>query len=222
MSARGNRREFLADVGRGMLIAAVGSSTAAELGLGSVVAGEEPQRLTFGPIEPLVTLMEETSPAKLVGLVVDQLKQGTELKQLVAAAALANARTFGGEDYVGFHTMMAFAPAFHMARELPQARQPLPVIKVLYRNTSRIQESGGRGHEVLHPVAAEQLSPGQPGGEACATLFAPRTWMPPRRPSRRWPVAVPTRLSTIYSSRFRTIPKSTARSCPIARGICCR
>jgi len=165
MSTRGNRREFLGDVGRGMLIAAVGSTTAADLGLGSVSAGEEPERLTFGPIEPLVTLMEETSPAKLVGLIVDQLEQGTELKQLVAAAALANARTFGGEDYVGFHTMMAFAPAFHMARELPQARQPLPVIKVLYRNTSRIQESGGRSHEVLHPVAAEQLSPGQPGGE---------------------------------------------------------
>ena len=161
MSARGDRREFLADVGRGMLIAAVGSTTAADLGLGSVSAGEEPERLTFGPIEPLVTLMEETSPAKLVGLIVDQLERGTELKQLVAAAALANARTFGGEDYVGFHTMMAFAPAFHMARELPQARQPLPVIKVLYRNTSRIQESGGRSHEVLHQVAAEQLSPGQ-------------------------------------------------------------
>ena len=39
MSARGNRREFLADVGRGMLIAAVGSTTAADLGLGPVSAG---------------------------------------------------------------------------------------------------------------------------------------------------------------------------------------
>ena len=115
MSAQGNRREFLADVGRGMLIAAVGSTTAADLGMGTVSAGEEPQRLSFGPMEPLVTLMEESSPAKLVGLVIEQLKRGTELKQLVAAAALANARTFGGEDYVGFHTMMAFAPAFHMA-----------------------------------------------------------------------------------------------------------
>ncbi len=166
MSVRGNRRDFLADVGRGMLIAAVGSTTATDLGLGSVTAGEAPERLTFGSIEPLVTLMEETSPAKLVGLIVEKLKQGTELRQLVAAAALANARTFGGEDYVGFHTMMAFAPAFHMARELPKERQPLPVIKVLYRNTNRIQESGGRNHEVLHPVAAEQLSPGQLGGEA--------------------------------------------------------
>ncbi len=166
MSSRGNRRDFLADVGRGMLIAAVGSTTAAELGLGTVSAGEEPGRLTFGPIEPLVTLMEETSPAQLVGLVVDHLKHGIELKQLVAAAALANARSFGGEDYVGFHTMMALSPALHMARELHGERQPLPIIKVLYRNTSRIQESGGRSHEVLHLVAADPLSPGQPGGEA--------------------------------------------------------
>ena len=165
MSTQGNRREFLGDVGRGMLIATVGSTTALDLGLGTVEAGQEPERLTFGPIEPLVTLMEETSPAKLVGAIIDQLEHGTELKRLVAAAALANARTFGGEDYVGFHTMMAFAPAFHMARDLPEARRPLPVIKVLYRNTNRINESGGRSHEVLHTVAPESISPGQPGGE---------------------------------------------------------
>ena len=71
---------------------------------------------------------------------------------MVAAAALANARTFGGEDYVGFHTMMALAPALHIARELPAELQPLPVFKVLYRNTNRIQDQGGRKHEVLHAV----------------------------------------------------------------------
>src|SRR5213082_3520619 len=54
-----------------------------------------------------------------------------------AVAALANARTFGGEDYVGFHTMMALAPAVHMSAELPEALRPLPVLKVLYRNTNR-------------------------------------------------------------------------------------
>ena len=37
MSQRG-RREFLADVGRGMLAGSVGVSLAAELGLGSVFA----------------------------------------------------------------------------------------------------------------------------------------------------------------------------------------
>src|SRR5204863_6786841 len=40
-----------------------------------------------------------------------------DLRQLVAAAALANARTFGGEDYVGFHTMMALAPSLHRSEE---------------------------------------------------------------------------------------------------------
>ena len=32
----------------------------------------------------------------------DKLKSGADLRQLVAAAALANARTFGGEDCVGY------------------------------------------------------------------------------------------------------------------------
>ena len=40
---------------------------------------------------------------------------------------------------------MALAPAYHMARELPEDRRALPVLKVLYRNTNRIQEHGGRG-----------------------------------------------------------------------------
>src|SRR6266853_1525670 len=110
------RREFLADVGRGMLLAT-------------------------------------------------ELRGGTDLRRLVSAAALANARTFGGEDYVGFHTMMALAPAFHMAQELPKESQPLPVFKVLYRNTNRIQERGGRKEEVLHMVKPGTLSEGRPGGE---------------------------------------------------------
>ena len=81
MRATKNRREFLADVGPGMLIAAVGSTTAARAGVGTVSAGEEPQRLTFGRSSRLVTLMEETSACQLVGLIVDQLKHGTELRQ---------------------------------------------------------------------------------------------------------------------------------------------
>ncbi|MFO0887900.1 MAG: hypothetical protein U0790_02015 [Isosphaeraceae bacterium] len=166
MSHQSSRREFLAEVGRGMLIATVGSSAAAEMGLATVSAGHEPERLTFGPLEPLVALMEETAPARIVGALVEQLEKGTELRRLVAAAALANARAFGGEDYVGFHTMMAFAPAFHMARELPREKRPLPVIKVMYRNTNRIHESGAHHHEVLHPVAPAELSAGQCGGEA--------------------------------------------------------
>jgi hypothetical protein len=100
----------------------------------------------------------------LPGLV-EKLRSGTDLNRLLAAAALANARTFGGEDYVGFHTMMALAPAFHMAQELPKDLQPLPVFKVLYRNTNRIRERGGRKNEVLKLVKPGAVSESQPLGE---------------------------------------------------------
>jgi hypothetical protein len=146
------RREFLADVGRGMIVAGIGPALAADLGVGRAWAGDAPDALTFGKLEPLVCLMQETAPDKLLPLLSERLGSGTELNQLVAAAALANVRTFGGEDYVGFHTMMALSPAFHMAKELPKDRQALPIFKVLYRNSNRIQEKGGRKDEVLHAV----------------------------------------------------------------------
>ena len=147
------RREFVADVGRGMVVAGLGLGAAADLGLAPAWArdsGAEP--LEFGGLEPLVALMQETSADKLMAVLVEKLHSGTELKRLVAAGALANARTFGGEDYVGFHTMMALAPALHMSAELPDDRRALPVLKVLHRNTRRIQEHGGRPSEVLGTV----------------------------------------------------------------------
>ena len=165
---RRSRREFLADVGRGMLVAGVGYSTALDLGLSTatVAEGAEANALTFGSLEPLVCLMQETPVNKFLSTLVEKLHNGTELRQLVAAAALANARTFGGEDYIGFHTMMAMASAFQMASELPAEQQALPVLKVLYRNTNRIHEFGGRPKEVLHPVAAGSLPAGAAPGEA--------------------------------------------------------
>ncbi len=160
-----NRREFFADVGRGMLVASVGYHMASELGLATESTTEGPESLAFGSLEPLVCLMQETPVNQLMPTLVNRLKSGTPLNQLVAAAALANARTFGGEDYVGFHTLMALAPAYHMSRELPKERQALPVLKVLYRNTNRIQENGGRKNEVLHPVKPAALPEGRAGGE---------------------------------------------------------
>src|SRR5207248_8258906 len=109
---------------------------------------------------------QETPVNRLLPILAERLEGGTELRDLVAAAALANARTFGGEDYVGFHTMMAMAPAYHMSGELPAARRALPIFKVLYRNTNRIQERGGRRNEVLRPVQPAALAAGQSGGEA--------------------------------------------------------
>src|SRR5205814_8957965 len=86
-------------------------------------------------------------------------------RDVVAAAALANARTFGGEDYVGFHTLMAIAPSYHMSQELPENRRALPVLKVLHRNATRIQEQGGSRNEVLRPVEAAEVPAGRVGGE---------------------------------------------------------
>jgi hypothetical protein len=148
-----------------MLVATVGYEVANDLGLASALAEETTDALTFGPLEPLVCLMQETPVNRLVPTLVDQLHSGRDLRQLTAAAALANARTFGGEDYVGFHTMMALAPALHMAQELPPELQPLPVFKVLFRNTNRIQERGGRKEEVLHVVQPPASAPNQLCGE---------------------------------------------------------
>jgi hypothetical protein len=165
MNTTRTRRQFLAEVGQGMLIASVGCSAAIDMGLAPARADERPGSLTFGPLEPLVELMQETPPNRLLPALVERLRLGTDLRQLAAAAALANARTFGGEDYVGFHTMMALAPACHMAAELPDDQKPLPVLKVLVRNNRRIQEVGGRKAEVLRPVRPADVPQQSVGGE---------------------------------------------------------
>ncbi|MFO1019774.1 MAG: hypothetical protein U0903_03645 [Planctomycetales bacterium] len=148
------RREFLRDVGRGMLVAGVGYSTAVELELTPAWADDPAPSLNFGGTESLVRLMQVTAPEKLLPQLVARLKSGTPLRDLVAAAGLANARTFGGEDYIGFHTMMALVPSYEMSAELPANRQALPVLKVLYRNANRICEHGGHASEKLHEIAA--------------------------------------------------------------------
>ncbi len=156
MKTHRTRRDFLAEVGRGMLVATIGLETSVGLGLSPSLAGvgepDELGELNFGSLEPLVRLMQETPADRLLPLLAAKLQAGTELRQLLAAGALANARTFGGEDYVGFHTMMALAPAYHMAQELPATSQALPVFKVLYRNTTRLQEQGGRKSEMLRSL----------------------------------------------------------------------
>jgi hypothetical protein len=160
-----NRREFLADVGKGMLLASVGPALTADLGLAPAFAPEEGKRLSFGDREPLVALMEQTPASKLLPILVTKMKEGTDLGTLVAAAALANARKFGGEDYTGYHAFMALVPSYQMARELPEERRAVPVLKVLYRNSARIQECGGDKREVLHPIAAAEVPEGRPAGE---------------------------------------------------------
>lgn len=159
------RRQFLENVGSGMLMAGLGTALATDLGLAGALAGEVENELSFGKLEPLVALMQETPAAELTRLLVDKLKSGTDLKTLVAAGALSNARTFGGEDYIGMHTFMALAPAYRMAGELPEEQRALPVLKVLYRNADRIQAFGGRKSEVLHAVSPEPIPEGVDPGQ---------------------------------------------------------
>src|SRR5205085_4153961 len=100
------RRELLGDVARGALLAGLGAKLVGEWGLVPAFAEDAPAALSFGRLEPLVALLQETPIDRLLPVLVEKLRGGTDLRTLVAAGALANARTFGGEDYVGFHSMM--------------------------------------------------------------------------------------------------------------------
>lgn len=160
------RREVFQDVGKGMLVAGLGAGVAAELGLAPAWAAEEPARLSFGRLDPLVDFFQSTQPDKLLPQVVEKLRTGADLKQLVAAAALANARAFGGEDYVGFHTLMALPPAYHMSQEeTDPKRAPLAVLKVLYRNSNRLKETNRATNDTLKPIPDTPQTGSPPNGE---------------------------------------------------------
>ena len=85
-----SRREFLSDVGQGMLAASLGTSLASDLGVSTAYAAEDDPRLLFGKLEPLVGLMQETPTAKILTALIGKLKAGVPLRQLVAAGALAD------------------------------------------------------------------------------------------------------------------------------------
>ena len=154
----GNRRSFLSQVGRGMIAASVGVGLASDLGFRAACALETEGDLTFGRLEPLVGVLQSTSLDKVLPKVVSMLKTGTSLRDFVSAAALANGRAFGGEDYIGFHTLMALRPALSMAEDLPTEYAALPILKVIYRNSARIQEIDGHELNVLGPIAADASS----------------------------------------------------------------
>ena len=165
-----NRRAFISDVGRGMLAAGLGTSLANDLGFSTAFAEQGSDSIPLGEYASLVELMRNLPAEKLQPeLAAKILKGETNLKQLVGAGALANAVTFGGCDYVGFHTAMAMLPALEMSRQLPSGRQPLPVLKVLYRNAQQIQNVGGASKTTLHALdaleAAEHASQGDLGEE---------------------------------------------------------
>lgn len=148
-----SRRRFLHNVGSGMLIAGLGSGLALELGVASGCSLRPPENTNdYGRLNRWVGMMQELKPDKLQTKIVAELNKGeVTLTDLVAAAALANAETFGGQDYVGYHAEMALIPALEMSAEMPKELAPLPILKVIYRNSSRIQQVGPK-KKTLKPV----------------------------------------------------------------------
>jgi hypothetical protein len=136
-----------------MLITSLGSALAGELGASEPPRLDSPEVPLNGELEKFARLMMKTSANQLQPKLVESLKSGTKLETLVAAGALANARTFGGTDYQGFHAFMALMPSYRLAQRMPKNVQALPVLKVLYRNTARIQRAG-RGKQKLQPIEA--------------------------------------------------------------------
>jgi hypothetical protein len=158
------RRAFLSDVGKGMLAAGLGASLANDLGFSTAFAAEGSESIPLGDYAGLVELMRNTPADKLQASLAQKILKGeVELKKLIGAGALANAVTFGGCDYVGFHTAMAMLPALEMSKQLTSGREPLPVLKVLFRNAQQIQNVGGASHTVLEAIHAAEHAAEQGG-----------------------------------------------------------
>src|SRR5207249_697322 len=59
---------------------------------------------------------------------------------------------FGGTDYNGYHALMAMAPSYQMAAQMPAPFTALPVVKVVHRNARFVAEAcKGRG-DALEPI----------------------------------------------------------------------
>jgi hypothetical protein len=151
-----HRREFLQEVGGGMLAALLGSGLAAELGL-AAEDDKEGQAKTSAALARLSQLIQQTSTKDLLPALHTELKNGVSLKELIAAGALANARAFGGQDYNGYHSFMALCPSYAMAVALPEKERPLPVLKVLYRTSTHIHGARCANEDHLAKVEPVKL-----------------------------------------------------------------
>lgn len=156
-----DRRTFLGKVGTGMLVSAGGLAVVNEFDLLGFVYANETDRLEFGSLEPLVSLMQETSADALIPKLKAEMDGGTDLRTLAAAGALANARAFGGTDYTGYHCFMAIVPALAMAGQMSGNAAALPLFKVLHRNARQIEAGGGRHKDSLKPVKPAASTDGE-------------------------------------------------------------
>lgn len=171
--SQSHRREFLQEVGGGMLAVLVGSGLAAELGLAAEDNKDSKAKSSTG-IERLSRLIQQTATKDLLPALHTELKNGASLKDLIAAGALANARAFGGQDYNGYHSFMALCPSYSMAMALPENERPLPILKVLYRTSTHIHGSRCANEDHLVKVEPAKLdassSPGEQMREAARAM----------------------------------------------------
>lgn len=168
-----SRRRFLSDLSHGMIAASVGTALATDLTSFAFANESGDERLDFGARQPLVDLLQQSSPEKMLPAVIEKIRGGVALSDIVAAAALANASAFGGEDYIGFHTLMALKPTLDLADYTQDARKALPVLKVLYRNSSRLADTHAADNPALRPVAGGEF-PSSDSGENLRQLVRDR------------------------------------------------
>jgi hypothetical protein len=161
--SQSHRREFLQEVGGGMLAVLVGSGLAAELGLAAEDSRDDKAK-TPADLARLSQLIQQTPTKDLLPALHRQLKNGTSLKELIAAGALANARAFGGQDYNGFHSFMALCPSYAMALALPEKERPLPILKVLYRTSTHSHGAHCAKEDRLAKVEPARLDDRTPAG----------------------------------------------------------
>src|SRR5262249_36162077 len=102
-----------------------------------------------------------------------RLRKGTTLRELVAAGALASARTQANGEYNGMHAFLALAPSYAMALQSPEGRQALPVLKVVARNAGCIHDPRNRDRAQLQSIAPATLPKGRSGGELLRAAAAP-------------------------------------------------
>ena len=90
--SQSHRREFLQEVGGGMLAVLVGSGLAAELGLAAEDNKEGKAKTSNGLIR-LSQLIQQTPTKDLLRALHTELKTGVSLKELIAAGALVQSQT---------------------------------------------------------------------------------------------------------------------------------
>jgi len=154
--SQSHRREFLQEVGGGMLAVLVGSDLAANLGL-AAVDDKDAKAKTPTDITRLSRVIQETPTGDLLAALDKQLKAGVTLREMIAAGALANVRAFGGQDYNGYHSFMALCPSYAMAMALPEKERPLPILKVLYRISTHIHGASCSKNDRLAKVDAVKI-----------------------------------------------------------------